>query len=224
MNLEVIRDKNLKKLFDYGFSVSTSLPISDSGLMRSYKEIATRLYALDALVCWVVFNEEQTSSERIRSYIHNNGLSEFFTSTETEILSLERTTANELYADTIGWRLENMWALSWVLGFKIEPSVLVGQLPDEVTRAMVYDFLPGLDSSISDLLSTNRARSIEEVIELEDLYYCTHNAVRSAQLGENTVPSNYHPIIDGGAVHERRHSLTWCISPNVEWSDVDLST
>lgn len=224
MNFEVVRNKNLSKLSEYGFIVSPSLPVSDSYELRSYEEIASRLYAMDALVCWVVFNEEQTSSERIESYITKNSLKDFLTSDELEIISLGRNEANEQYADTIGWRLENMWALSWVLGFDIEPNVNVGQLPDEVTRAMIYDFLPGLNSIVNDLLVANKARTAEQVIELEDLYYCTHNAVRSAQIGGDTVPENYHPVIDGGAVHERRHSLTWCLSPNVDWDNTDLST
>jgi hypothetical protein len=32
------------------------------------------------------------------------------------------------------------------------------------------------------------------------------------------------PVGEGGAVHERRHALTWCLSPGVSWSDTDLST
>ena len=59
---------------------------------------------------------------------------------------------------------------------------------------------------------------------MEDLFYCAHNAVRSAQNGGETVPSGYDPVEEGGGVHERRHALTWCLSPGVKWDETDLST
>ncbi len=56
------------------------------------------------------------------------------------------------------------------------------------------------------------------------LFYCLHNAVRSAQCGDDTVPPGFDPIGNGGVVHERRHSLTWMLSKGIEWDDTDLST
>lgn len=51
----------------------------------------------------------------------------------------------------------------------------------------------------------------------KDLFYCAHNAVRSAQLGHDTVPPGFHAVVDGGVVHERRHALTWALSLGVAW-------
>jgi hypothetical protein len=41
-----------------------------------------------------------------------------------------------------------------------------------------------------------------------------------------TPPSRppFHPVFDGGVVHERRHALTWALSPGVSWDETDLST
>ena len=63
---------------------------------------------------------------------------------------------------------------------------------------------------------------------MEDLFYCVHNAVRSAQLAmheENDdavgiVPEGFDPIANGGVIHERRHALTWALSPGVDWDEV----
>ncbi|MDX2015500.1 MAG: DUF4272 domain-containing protein [Myxococcaceae bacterium] len=68
------------------------------------------------------------------------------------------------------------------------------------------------------------ARPLSDLIQLEDLFYCAHNDVRSAQLGYATVPAAFHPVFDGGVVHERRHALTWALSPGVPWDETDLST
>ena len=48
--------------------------------------------------------------------------------------------------------------------------------------------------------------------------------MRSAQLGSDTVPEGFHPVGDGGTVHERRHALTWILSAGVDWDETDLST
>ena len=112
-----------------------------------------------------------------------------------------------------------------ILGFDPPPDPMSGQVPNEVSRAVVLDFLPGLDASVDDLLHAARPRAGEAVVELEDVFYCAHNAVRSAQTGSTTaVPRDFHPVRDGGAIHERRHALTWAISPGVAWEETDLST
>ena len=73
--------------------------------------------------------------------------------------------------------------------------------------------------------SSHHNKICADIIALEDLFYCAHNAVRSAQTGEaGTVPSGFHPVNNGGVVHERRHGLTWLISAGVAWDDTDLST
>jgi hypothetical protein len=146
------------------------------------------------------------------------------TEDETAIVALPRAEAHESHVDNIGWRLENMWALAWVLGFEPEPGLEAAQVGDDVTRPMICEFLPGLDATVDALLAKSRPRLAADVIAMEYRFYCAHNAVRSAQLGGDTVPEGFHPVMHGGAVHERRHSLSWCIAPDVAWDDTDLST
>jgi len=116
-----------------------------------------------------------------------------------------------------------MWPLAWALGFALVPDVGGAMIDGDVIRAL-GEFLPNFDQSTDDLLARARPRSAAEVCDLEDLFYCAHNAVRSAQLGHDTVPRGFDPTVQGGVVHERRHALTWMISPGVDWDDTDLST
>ncbi len=224
MDGAMVRKKNIRKLSALGFVVADSLPLPQEKELRPHSEIAGRLFAIDALLCWVVFTEGQTSSQRIEHYIKSNQLTDYMTEQEQEIVSLPRKTAHSELHDTIGWYLENMWALAWVLGFDSEPDVCTGQLPDRITQALIYEFMPGLEASPQDLLEANTPPPLYAVQELEDLFYCAHNAVRSAQLGAATLPDDFHPVRDGGAIHERRHSLTWCLSPGVSWENTDLSS
>lgn len=226
---EAVRKRSFATLAKGGFTASPALPTSGhrrgvAGKLRSTREIALRLMALNALFTWASAPADAVKDERLQAYIKRNNLLDHLTKDEKAIISLSRSQANQQHSGSIGWRLENMWSLAWALGFEKEPDPMLGQIPHEVTQAMIMKFMPGLDSSVDDLLEKAKPRSLQEVVEREDIFYCSHNAVRSAQLGVKTVPEDFHPIRDGGAIHERRHGLSWILSPDVKWDDTDLST
>ena len=180
--------------------------------------------ALDALFTWVAFLEKDVPSERVEGYIGRNGLRDWLTEEEGEIVSLPRAEARESHVDDIGWKLENMWALAWVLGFGPEPTLDSSLVGEDVTRPMIFEFLPGLDGTVEGFATKVSPRPVADVSAMEYRFYCAHNAVRSAQLGSRTVPDGFHPVLHGGAIHERRHSLTWCLARDTAWEDTDLST
>jgi len=226
---EAVRKKSLAALTKGGFTVSPGLPTAGhrrgvEGKLRPTREIALRLMALDALFTWTSAPEAAVKTDRLKAYIERNKLLDHLTKEEKAIISLSRAEANKQHAGLIGWRLENMWALAWTLGFDPAPDPMLGQIPGEVTESIIMKFMPGLDASVDDLLEKAKPRSLSEVIAMEDVFYCSHNAVRSAQMGSKTVPAKVHPARDGGAIHERRHSLSWILSPGVKWDDTDLST
>ena len=221
-----IRAQNLERLARAGFRAAKSLPTvrGEHRALRPLAEIGARLFALDALFTWVAFPEASAASERVRRYAANNDAASWLTPREREIFEQPRQLAYERHVDSIGWRLENMWSLAWVLGFATPPALDGQMMPQELQRAMLLEFMPGLDKRVPDLLARQPARSETEVDALEDLFYCAHNAARSAQLGSDTVPRGFDPIAGGGVVHERRHALTWCMSPGIDWDATDLST
>jgi hypothetical protein len=222
---EALRAKVFADLEALGFSPANSLPLPDVNQpIRPAAEVAARLMALDALFTWVAFPEEAAETTRVEKYIDRNGLRDWLSDEEIEIIELPRAEAHEAHVDNIGWKLENMWALAWVLGFEPEPGLEASQISEDVTRPMFHEFLPGLNGTVDGLLAKSAPRSAADVIAMEYRFYCAHNAVRSAQLGGDTVPEGFHPLMHGGAVHERRHSLSWCIVPDVSWDETDLST
>ncbi len=225
MGAKSLRERTFAELEELGFRPAGSLPDPDvSQSLRPPEEIAARLMSLDALFTWVAFSEEDVATDRIGAYLDRNGLRTWLAADELAILAFSRAEAHDGHVDSIGWKLENMWSLAWVLGFEPPPSVESSQIRADISRSMIYDFLPGLERTIPDLIAKATPRAAEEVIAMEYRFYCAHNAVRSAQLGGDTVPRGFHPVHHGGAVHERRHSLTWCLSPSVGWEDTDLST
>jgi hypothetical protein len=222
---KALRAKVFADLGALGFRPAKSLPLPEvRRQVRPAAEVAARLMALDGLFTWVAFPVKAVATARIKAYIDRNELKDWLTVEERAVIDLPRAKAHKTHVDNIGWKLENMWALAWVLGFEPEPDLVAAQVGEDVTRPMIYEFLPGLGGTIDALLAKCTPRPAAEVVALEYRFYCAHNAVRSAQLGDDTVPAGFHPVMHGGAIHERRHSLTWCLSPDVTWDETDLST
>lgn len=214
------REAHYLHLAKKGFRCSRGLPLSsEAPLLRPQTEIAQRLSALNALFHWAAV--PQVKDEVITDFLERNLLISALGTEEKTLIHLPRKKALE-HQDSVGWRLENMWALAWVLGFDMLPPIEQGQIPGEVIQKLVLEFSPRLDGSSA--ISTDKMRTVSEVAALEDLYYCAHNAVRSAQLGSDTVPTGFHPMIDGGTIHERRHALSWCLAPELTWDEVPLDT
>jgi Domain of unknown function (DUF4272) len=213
---EETRAKSLTHLQSLGFKVSPSLPVERSHLkkLRPESEIRMRLDALQTLVLWVVAPADKDVTF-LRQRALEGELKDWLTGEEKAIFRLDQADAQQRHLESIGWQMENMWALGWVLGFQTQPA-LEGQIQGPLARDLVFEFCA--DSTEKKL------RNLQEVKDLEDLFYCAHNAVRNAQQGSKTVPEGYDPKADGGGVHERRHALTWCLSPGVKWEDTDLST
>jgi len=222
-----IRKVNLDFLFERGFRVSFGLPFTelerpDTWRVRSQSGIAARLMALHALFTWVAMSSEDAPTDDVLDYIERNALREFMPPDERAIVDLRRSDAHDQNIETSGWKLENIWALAWVLGFEPAPS-LAGVITREMAKAIVFKFLPGYGGTINSVLTRCSPRPVRDVVIMEDLFFCAHNAVRNAQEGGQTVPVGFDPVIDGGAVYERRHALTWCISPGTPWEETDLS-
>jgi len=199
------RQENLATLKKLGFVVASSLPTKrENERVRPASEIAARFKALRELFLWVASDDAMKRTD----------VKKALTAEEKKVHAMPRAKAKSIHRGTIGWRLENMWPLAWILGFDPVPPVSGEMIDGEIIRGLLWKFQP----------KAKLAREASEVIDLEDLFYCAHNAGRSAQLGGKTVPKGFHPIAGTGVIHERRHALTWATSPRVKWDDTDLST
>jgi hypothetical protein len=192
--------------------------------LRPKEEIVGRLLALKALWLWVDVHPQAEPEATVAEMLHANRLRDHLTPSELAILNLSRAEAFMDHGDSMGWRNENCWPLAWALGFQDEPSVLIGQVSGNLGRRLMLEWLPNNQTEAAAWHHTVELRGAQAVHDLEDLFYCAHNAVRSAQIGGSTVPPDFDPLADGGCIHERRHSLTWMISPQISWDDTDLST
>lgn len=227
---DAMRKQSMSSLHAAGFRPATSLPTAGhrkdvQGKLRPTAEIARRLMALQVLVMAVTAKEDEVPSRLLRAYVDKNKLDAFMTEEERKILALSREAATEKYGPLIGWRMENMWPLAWALGFGNKPPVSGEMVNFEILGPVFQEFLPRLDADGDVFITGLQPRSLDEIAQLEDELYCAHNAVRSAQTGrKDVVPKDFDPVGNGGVIHERRHSLTWVLSPGVAWHKTDLST
>jgi hypothetical protein len=227
--MESLRRKSLEQLSQLGFQVADNLPVERTiagggPQLRPKNEILSRVLAIKALWLWVDLHPQAESEATVLEMLDEAGLRAHLTTQEAEILSLSRKDAVAQHGHLMGWKNENCWPLAWALGFPEAPSVDQGQVSGKLGKHLMLEWLPNNASECRALEADCALRSVSEVQALEDLFYCAHNAVRSAQLGGTTVPEDFDPVNEGGCIHERRHSLTWLLSPGIGWDETDLST
>jgi len=216
-----LRLKNISICINSGFRPATSLPTELGRELRPSIEIAQRLNAIKALVLWLMVPQENLENDKILTFINKNNLNDFMDEEEKEILNTSRD--DEQARNSIGWKFENAWPLAWYFGYK-EPDIMGQMMSGDQMQDILKDFSCPMDENVEDWIKNKETISEEKLTQKEDLFYCLHNAVRSAQMGRETVPSGFDPMGNGGVIHERRHSLTWMLSKGINWEDTDLST
>ncbi len=216
-----LRLKNISICLDAGFRPASSLPTEFERQIRPTIEIAQRLNAIKALTLWLMIPEENLETDKILNFIDKNELKNFMNEEEKEILNTSRD--DEQARNSIGWKFENAWSLAWYFGYK-EPEISGKMMSGEQMQDILQAFSCPLDEDVKNWIKDKQTLSESELLEKEDLFYCLHNAVRSAQLGRETVPNGFDPMGNGGVIHERRHSLTWMLSKGINWEETDLST
>ncbi|WP_298507557.1 DUF4272 domain-containing protein [uncultured Kordia sp.] len=204
-----------------GFQPAKSLPTSWDTKLRPSIEIAGRLHAIKAMIFWLLVPSEHVSDDKILQFIDQNRLEKFMTDDELIIFRASRD--DQGLKDSIGWKFENAWPLAWYFGYE-EPKIYGNMMAGEQMQEILMNYTCSLDENLNEWASQQETLTEEAVIQKEDLFYCLHNAVRSAQLGRDTVPDGFDPVGNGGVIHERRHSLTWMLSAGTTWDDTDLST
>lgn len=216
-----IRQESLKICSQAGFKPAAHLPTEWDRNLRPSTEIAGRLNVIKAMVLWLMVPTEHLPNDRITNFVSNNNLNRFMDESEAAILESSRDDVDNRNA--IGWKFENAWPLAWYFGYK-KPKIDGEMMSGEQMQDILVNFSCPLDENVETWASQQVVISEDMIIKMEDLFYCLHNAVRSAQLGGETLPLEFDPIVNGGVIHERRHSLTWMLSEGIDWNDTDLST
>lgn len=226
MNTQAIRASNLKTLQEVGYQVADWLPLRpEDSKVRPREEIVRRLAAIEAVCMYASAPPDRYPERTLREMIEVHGLMSFLAEEEMEIMSMARGEAADAHAEMMGWKMEFMVPLCWALGNELVPGIDGEMAGGPELGHILTTFAPGSKEACSTLLGAGTLRSAAEIVAMEDLFYCAHNAVRSALYsGAESVPEHFDPMVNGLVIQQRRHALTWMVSPGVAWDDTDVST
>ena len=187
MTPQSLKARIFSELESLGFHPADSLPLPEmKTAVRPPDQVAARLMSpINALFTWVASSEDKAPTEDLRSYIARNGLRDWLTQGESVIIDLPRADAHECHVDTIGWKLENMWALAWVIGFELAQTLDASQIGEEVIGKLFQEFLPSLDESTMDLLAKTVPRAVDEVVDGVPVLLCSQRRAKRPTRPEN---------------------------------------
>lgn len=216
--LAVIRSQSLAAITQLGLELTPTAPSLPTALrLRSIEEIAARLLGLGAVFSWVSTSESLVPRTAILRAINSRDLERFISREEREVLALGRSEASQNFSRTIGWKLEYMWPLAWVLGFDVEPTVDVKHIDASTSRQIVHQFLQNMQHSVESLTDRSSLRSNQQVLGLYDLLLCAQHSIEEngwAVSNQTTLDQRQR---QAKVVYQRRMALLWCLSPGLAW-------
>jgi hypothetical protein len=212
------RRKNVELLESVGLLPQPWLPLREHrAVIRPTEDITRRMMALGALWAWC---SDDGATEAIRAHAERSRLHDALTPSERARMALPR---DEARADGDHCIVDAIWSLAWILGHDPAPA-FDGRAPTaEIRRGLASFSQRGLDASFEAVNERVRLRPLADVVIVEDLFYCAHNAARHAALGVPAARPAFDPDVEGPAIETRRHALTWVLS-DVAWDDTDLSS
>ena len=118
-------------------------------------------------------------------------------------------------AINIVWTYEAYWALVWVLGLIDDIK-----MSDDICDCEKAIALLSEKADYNEFKKSCRLRSIDEILDMTDLYFRYHWACVEKRLKPETQTGNLNPDV----VIERRKALEWVISDEYDWNEIALNT
>lgn len=111
------------------------------------------------------------------------------------------------------WEYEAYWSICWCLG-------LIGDIKNanvlcDCSKAISF---VAKASSFEDFKNKCNLRTLDEILDMQDLYYRYNWAINDCNIHPNTVSSS----LNYSNVKERRRGLEWIISSEKDWYDLRL--
>ena len=189
--------------------------------LRPLEEIARRLWAMNAVLSYVTLSRS-AGTRAIHRSIEADGLRPYLLDHELAMLKPFRWLSHFKHIETVGWLAEHMHPLAWILGLEL-PLEVDGAMGDERFIGRLTEFIGNFSTPTTRWLAERQGiRTEEQVVEAEDLFFLCHHAVRSAQLGQSTVPRGFDPMVNGMVIQAKRQSLSWAICPSSSWTETTL--
>ncbi|MBE9597986.1 DUF4272 domain-containing protein [Pedobacter sp. MC2016-24] len=178
--------------------------------IRSAQDIAQRILILTYLI--YISNVEEDRLEIIE-FLKKENLWDSVTGNERKLFLKKKLTRKERI--NISWRSEGIWVLLFTIN-KIEKLELPQQ---EIEMDAIFNQIPDFMTKTEAFVKSAVIRSPAEILDLWDLIYRIHWAVRNVKL------NNLAPLdVDSSIVIERHYAINWVTNSSLNWDDVITDT
>lgn len=178
--------------------------------IRSPQNIAKRILILTYL-CYIS-NVEEDKFEIIE-FLKKENLWASVTDDEKKLFLKEKLTEKERIK--LSWRSEGIWLLLFTIN-KIEKLELPQQ---EIEMDSIFNEIPDFMTGTKEFIQSALIRPASEILDLWDLIYRIHWAIRNVELN-NLTPLDLDPSI----VFERHHAINWVTNSSLNWDDITTDT
>lgn len=207
-----------KILTEKGIGFQEELPVIEAASevkLRSLDDICKRaIAALLSTQAAIELNDNNPEGmEKFKRLMVYFGVEECLNKYETRVMENK---SSEQDMTEVVWEYECCWALFWILG-------LVDDITDAGTIcdcAAAIRFVSQRES-LEDFKSQCKLKSIDEILDMADLYYrydwaCDHKLAVDPDWPTGT--------LDKDIVYERRLGIAWTMRTTDDWFDIGLDT
>lgn len=206
-----VRLKTKTRLMELEVPMHPYLPLRDESRMRGTKDVAFQIVVLNALDGLA----NDTKPSYLKAWLKRHEVWEAMDSKDQAYFG--RSIPEDLYNE-LTWKVESLRVLAWATKIaEILPPPLIGE---KLVIESIYDSIPP-QVRLKDFNEALVLRSLLDVKEELDFYYCLHAAMRHPDMW---VSQKRMVSFCYGEILERRRALEWLMSPTISWHDITLDT
>lgn len=216
---ETRRAKNNKWIQSMGIACYEDLPMTEPGSAVRLKDLDTIcrraiacLFSIQ-LACDIEGGKDYAGSRELFFGLLQNY------NVENQLLEKEKKLFYGGYSRQdvidVAWTYETYWALVWALGL-----IKNIKMPDSICDCQKAVALVGSCNRYEEFRCMCKLRSVEEILDMLDLYYRYHWACVEKRVRPETNIGKLNPEV----VMERRKGLEWLINEIDEWDEISLDT
>jgi hypothetical protein len=214
MTSEQRKHKTEALLNRLNISINEWLPLiedENEARIRNAKDIAKRILIL---VYLNVYAEDESVKKEVIVFLERGNLWDSVSQMEKKLFSKEYLSTQE--KRNISWRSEAIWLMLWAIG-KVDKL----ELPIEQCDVQnILRLVPPYYESSASFVNTAKVRPLNEILDISDLTYRLHWAVRDAELNGNPIPANLNSSI----IEERHYAINWVTYYEEDWDNITTDT
>ena len=173
--------------------------------VRIPQEIAKRILVLMYLYYVSIKSHDRNN---VIVFLKEQILWDDVSSHEKELFAKDLTVQEQI---NISWRKEAIWLLLWAIN-----KVDILELPvEQVSISEIFERIPGFMEDTKEYVESATGRTIPEIVDLADLTYRLHWAIRHTELNGPLALN-----VNSSIVQERHNAINWLTYYEDDWDEI----